>query len=82
MQEKSKPAISVSMGLFELIGIITFIVFLTLKLSNSGNPSYEWLTWFWVFFPLWIPIATSLGILLLIIILGLLVGMIAGGLRD
>ena len=82
MREKSKPSISIFMGLFELIGIITFIVFLTLKLSSSGNPSYEWLTWFWVFFPLWIPITTSLGILLLIIILGLLVGMIAGGLRD
>ncbi len=82
MQENSKPAISISMGLLELVGLITFIVFLTLKLSNIGNPSYEWLTWFWVFFPLWIPIATSLGIVLLIIILGLLVGMIAGGLRD
>jgi len=37
------------------IGFITWLVFLILKLCNQGNPDFEWLTWFWVWFPFWIP---------------------------
>ena len=41
------------------IGTILFLIFLTVKLFN---PTYEWLTLFWVFFPLWSPIALELVI--------------------
>lgn len=34
------------------IGLIVFIVFLVLKLCNVLPAEF---TWFWVWFPLWIP---------------------------
>lgn len=52
---------------FESMGFITFIVFLILKLTNVINWS-----WFWVIFPLWIPLAVGLlflGIIFLIVFL-------------
>lgn len=48
------------------IGLITFIVFLVLKLCNILPSEF---TWFWVWFPLWIPWAIEIilvGVVLLI----------------
>lgn len=46
------------------MGFITFIVFLILKVTGAWID----ITWFWVFFPLWIGFATDLIIQLIIII--------------
>ena len=56
----------------ETIGFITFIVFLVLKLCNQNNPDFAWLSWFWVWFPLWAPIALDLiifGIAILVVVI-------------
>jgi hypothetical protein len=37
------------------IGTILFLIFLTLKLAEVG-PVAEW-SWWWVFSPIWIPLA-------------------------
>jgi len=47
----SSSSLSLSLG---TLGFITFIVFLILKLTKV----IDW-NWFWVFFPLWLPIAIS-----------------------
>lgn len=47
---------------FPEIGFIVWLVFLIMKCANLNNPNYEWLTWFWVWFPLWIPWAIYLAI--------------------
>jgi len=49
------------------IGTILFLIFLTLKLGGWGIVA-TW-SWWWVFFPLWIPIAI---ILLIIIFAGII----------
>ena len=46
------------------IGLITWLVFLIIKLTS--NPA--WLTWFWVWFPFWLPWAI-LGIELVIVLI-------------
>jgi len=46
------------------MGFITFIVFLILKLTNTWNVS-----WFWVFFPLWIPIAVGIAFIIIALII-------------
>ena len=51
------------------IGLITFIVFLIIKLT--ANP--VWLTWFWVWFPLWIPLAVYFGLIFIIAIVTLII---------
>ena len=58
----SRGSLSLSSG---TIGFITFIVFLILKLTKV----IDW-NWFWVFFPLWFPIAINVlifGIMLLFV---------------
>ena len=58
----------VSSGLsLNTIGFIVWLVFLILKLCNQGNPSFEWLTWFWVWFPFWLPWAIDGAFLILIL---------------
>ena len=47
----------------EAMGFIVFIIFLILKLVGVTTMS-----WFWVFFPLWIPIAFSLALVVVILI--------------
>lgn len=42
------------------LGGVLFVVFLVLKLT--GN--IDW-SWWWVFSPLWIPVALLLGVLLI-----------------
>ena len=56
----------------ETIGLITFIVFLVLKLTNVWN-----ISWFWVWFPLWLPIAISLGIIVIILLICLIVAFVS-----
>ena len=58
----------------ETIGIITFIVFLILKLTNTWE-----INWFWVWFPLWIPIAIALGIYLIVLLIVLLIALFTKG---
>lgn len=51
-KETSPAKVSVSCSLpLGTIGFITWLVFLIIKLTS--NP--EWLTWFWVWFPFWLP---------------------------
>lgn len=61
------------------IGFVTWIVFLILKLCNQTNPDFEWLTWFWVWFPLWIPWALFVGIMGLILIAGVIYAFVFRG---
>ena len=42
------------------IGTVLFLIFLTLKLAGIGQVA-TW-SWWWVTSPLWIPIATLLGV--------------------
>jgi len=46
------------------IGTILFLIFLTLKLAEVG-PVAEW-SWWWVFSPIWIPLAI-VGVIAMII---------------
>ena len=45
------------------IGMILFLIFMTLKLTNN----IDW-TWWWVTAPLWIPVALVLGLLVVALI--------------
>lgn len=69
MSEKT----TVSTGGIGLGGLI-FGIFLTLKILVITGvlpaAKFVWLTWFWVFFPLWIGLAVTLAI---IIIVGIIV---------
>jgi hypothetical protein len=56
--ENSKP--NNSLGL----GTILFLIFLTLKLAQIGPVQY--LSWWWVFSPIWIPILSLILIQILI----------------
>lgn len=55
------------------LGAIVFLVLLVLKLTGTAA-----ISWFWVFFPLWIGPAIILGIFLLI---GLVIGGIFAGVK-
>ena len=64
--ENKTQSVSATVSL-ETIGLITFIVFLVLKLTGTWN-----IPWFWVWFPLWIPIAITLliyGIVLIVVLI-------------
>lgn len=47
-------------------GFVTWLVFFILKLCNVLPVEF---TWFWVFFPLWLPIAISSVILIIFLFL-------------
>ena len=49
------------------IGTILFLIFLTLKLAEVG-PVAQW-SWWWVFSPIWIPLA-------LVGVIAMIVGMV------
>jgi hypothetical protein len=54
------------------LGTMVFIVFLVLKLLLSGGVitgDFAWLTWFWVFFPLWIGPAIYIVVIGIIIVI-------------
>lgn len=58
------------------IGCLTlmFLIFLTLKLAQVGVVA-EW-SWWWIFSPLWMPVALLLGmalVMLVVMVLTLLV---------
>lgn len=54
------------------LGVVLFVVFLTLKLCNVIN----W-AWVWVFAPLWMPIVLFFGIYLLIFLVAAIAALIA-----
>ena len=45
------------------IGMILFLIFMTLKLTNN----IDW-SWWWVTSPLWIPVALVLGLVIVALI--------------
>ena len=56
-----------------------FLIFLTLKILVNADVlhgNFEWLTWFWVFFPLWIGWAVSIAAVLLILIVAFVVAIV------
>lgn len=53
----------------DVMGFITFLVFLILKVTGA----WPEISWFWVFFPLWIGIAVGAVIFLIIIILTIII---------
>lgn len=65
-ERESSPSIAFSGS---GIGFTVWLVFFILKLCNLNNPDFAWLTWFWVFFPLWVPIALSLLLFIIICII-------------
>jgi uncharacterized membrane protein len=48
-----------------IIGFITFLVFLILKVTGSWTD----ISWFWVFFPLWITWAFDLVLFLIFLVI-------------
>ena len=54
------------------LGTIVFAIFLVLKLCGV----ITW-SWWWVFAPLWIPIALGVGIWLIVMVVAFLAGAIA-----
>lgn len=68
MQESR--TINVSLPL-DFIGFVTFIVFLVLKVTGS----WPEISWFWVFFPLWIPIAFGLSLWILLLVITWIINM-------
>lgn len=56
-----------------------FLIFLVLKiLGDTGTiNAVPWLSWFWVFFPLWILPAVALGIAIIVLIVGVICTIIA-----
>jgi hypothetical protein len=59
------------------LGGFIFLIFLTLKILVISNvlpaANFAWLTWFWVFFPLWISFAIGFTILIIFFIIALLI---------
>lgn len=76
MYETNNTTIVKSGGGFGLslttMGFITFLVFLILKVTGTWTS----ITWFWVFFPLWIPIAVGFACIILACIIGLIIALI------
>lgn len=52
------------------LGTFLFILFLGLKLAEVGQVAH-W-SWWWVFAPIWIPVAGMLGFLLFMLILAVI----------
>ena len=50
------------------MGFITWIVFLILKVTDTWA-----ISWFWVFFPLWICPAICLGLYLIVFVIALII---------
>lgn len=55
------------------LGTLIFLVFLVLKiLGMNGVEGLTWfaeLSWFWVFFPLWIGLASIIGVCLILLLI-------------
>ena len=52
----------------ETMGFIAFLVFLILK--TTGKLDWDW---FWIFFPLWAPLAIGFGVILIVVFILFLV---------
>lgn len=72
MNENSTTKSGVATLPLTTIGFITWIVFLVMKLCNQNNPDFNWLTWFWVWFPLWAPWALLAAIVIIIFVVSLI----------
>jgi len=57
-------------GIFS-IGMILFLIFLTLKLAGIGQVA-NW-SWWWITSPLWIPLALVIAISLIAILIVLII---------
>lgn len=66
----SDKKVKVNVGPTIGLGGLTFLVLLILKLTGSAN-----VTWFWVFFPLWIGPVIVLGIFAVFMLLALIVSL-------
>ena len=58
-----------------VLGAIAFTLFLVLKLCNLDNPDFEWLSWFWVFSPLWMTWVIENIVMGAFVVIGYLSGM-------
>ncbi len=68
-EERTPAKVTASLQLpLGTIGFITWLVFLIIKLTS--NPA--WLTWFWVWFPFWLPWALF-GVELIILLVAVLI---------
>lgn len=54
----------------ESMGFITWLVFFVLKLTKV----IDW-SWFWIFFPLWLPIAIGFAIFIIAVIIMFIFGL-------
>ena len=54
----------IKIGFTHTAGFILFIVFLILKLTKV----IDW-NWFWIVFPLWLPFAITLVLLVIVLII-------------
>lgn len=68
MYEETSKNVTLSLPLTGM-GFITFIVFLILKVTGTWPD----ITWFWVFFPLWIGFAIGFVFYIFIVILALII---------
>ena len=68
---QSNKSITTTLSL-ETLGMITFIVLLILKLTNTLT-----ISWFWVCFPLWVPIAFGIAIWLVMLVIALIVALVS-----
>lgn len=68
MSDNNKNTTVTASFSFSTLGFILFVVFLILKLVDVLT-----ISWFWVFFPLWAPLALDLLILLIIFIVALII---------
>lgn len=60
---------------FPSLGLLIFLIFLTLKLADIGQVA-TW-SWWWVTAPLWMPAGFLLGLGVLCIVLGAILQAIA-----
>ena len=72
MENNNNRATTISLSGGTIV-LITFIVFLILKLTGAWN-----VNWFWVWFPLWLPVAIGA----LFIIIALVCALIASKMEE
>jgi hypothetical protein len=65
---------SLNYGCGSVFTTTLFLIFLTLKLAEVGVVA-TW-SWWWVFSPLWIPIAITAGLICLVVVVGILVALL------
>ena len=76
MENRNRQVVYKSTG--NLAGLI-FVIFLVLKIlgDNGTITPVPWLSWFWVFFPLWIGAAIVIGLILVFLLISIVCGIIS-----